>query len=87
MSKLNKGIILEDCLISFLLLSTYLLLMSALLSDVYRLNREIEQAHLQVNQLKSCGLNECELSTGNNVRSHCQVITIKSRSENVCIQI
>lgn len=87
MYKLNNGIILEDCLLSFLILSTYLLLMSALLADVYQLNQELNTAHQQVNQLKSCMLKECELSSGNSVRQRCQVIAIKARSENVCIQI
>lgn len=87
MSKLNKGIILEDCLISFLLLSTYMILMTSYMLDVYNLKSEIDVASEQINTLKSCMLTDCELSRGNSVRQECKLIRVKTRSENVCVQI
>lgn len=87
MSKLNKGIILEECLFSFLIISTYLLLMSNYMIAIYQLKQEIADSQEQINELKSCMLSECELSAGNSVRKHCQTITIKTRRENVCVQI
>lgn len=87
MSKLNSGIILEDCLISFLILSTYLLLMSAYMLDVYQLKAEVSAASADVNELRVCMLGECELSHGNSVRASCKTLRIKSQRSEVCVQI
>lgn len=87
MSKLNDGIILEDCLISFMLLSTFLLLMSLYLADVYKLQADIVSATNQINSLKICMLNNCALSHGNNVREVCTTYVIKNNNKEVCIEI
>ncbi len=87
MFKSNEGIILEDCLISFILLSTFLLLMSSYLTEVYNLKRELQMAHEQINNLKLCALSSCEKSMGNNVTEVCESISIKKRNYELCIEI
>lgn len=84
---LNKAIILEDCLISFLLLSSYLILVTGFLGAVYTLKVELNQANLEVNELKACMISECQLSEGNNIQSQCVAIKLKSTTEEVCVQI
>lgn len=83
----NDGIILEDCLISFLLLSTYIILVCTYMGSVYGLKQQIIEASLEVNNLKVCMFEECRLSTGNNVYQQCKQIHIKQRTEEVCVQI
>lgn len=83
----SKAIILEDCLISFLLLSTYLILVSGYMGAVYNLKTEVNQANLEVNQLKACMVADCQLSVGNNTRSQCVTLRFKTTTEEVCVQI
>ncbi len=84
---LNKGIILEDCLISFLILSTFLLLMSQYMSEVYDLKQDIGTANQALNQLKLCIISECNLSSGANVREECQNFQIKKATKEICVWI
>lgn len=87
MSMSNRAIILEDCLISFLLLSTYLLLVSGYLGAVYNLKSDLNQANSAVNELKVCMLADCQLSVGNNTHKQCVSLKIKSTTEEACVQI
>lgn len=83
----NSGIILEDCLISFLLLSTYIILVCTYMGNVYQLKQQVIEASLELNDLKACMFDECRLSTGNNVYQQCQPLHIKQRTEEVCVEI
>lgn len=87
MFKSNDGILLEDCLISFLLISTFLILMSSLLTDVYRIKNDLVTSSAKLNDLKSCLLVDCELSSGYNVRTNCAMIQVGHRQEEVCLEI
>lgn len=87
MLKSNDGIILEDCLISFILISTFLLLMTTYLQDVNSIKLEMVAANEQLNDLKTCMLSTCDLSSGQSVYSECSQITVGSRSKVVCVQI
>lgn len=87
MHKLNKGIILEDCLISFLILSTFLVLMTGYMQGIYEIKNEIATGFRQTQQLKECMLVDCELSSGNNLRPICEEVKIKSKEKSVCIEI
>ncbi len=87
MLKSNDGIILEDCLISFILISTFLLLMATYLQDVNELKLEMVAANKQLNNLKTCMLSNCDLSTGQSVYSECEQIKVGSHSKVVCVQI
>lgn len=83
----DEGIILAECLISFLVLSSYLLLFSAIMVRVYSLKQDIFEASNNVIDLKSCMLYECALSSGNSVYEKCINIAIKGESKEVCIEI
>lgn len=87
MLKSDDGIILEDCLISFMLISTFLLLMALYLQDVNSLKNEISEANSQLFNLKTCMLSKCQLSTGQSVYSECEQVKVGSHSKVVCVQI
>lgn len=87
MFKLNKGIILEDCLISFMLISTYLLLMSAYLGQVYQLQSQIKTGFDVVNEMKVCILGGCEPSQAKTVRTVCDSYLIKQSTKEICVEI
>ncbi len=87
MFKLNDGIILEDVLISFLVLSTFLILMTLYLSQIYELKVEIKNANDKLMTLKACALATCDKSSGNNYSAHCEQIEIKGESDEVCIYV
>lgn len=87
MSKLNKGIILEDCLISFLLISTYLLVMSIYLAQLYQLQSQIKTGFEVVNEMKVCILDGCQPSQPTTLRSVCESYVIKQSPKEVCVEI
>lgn len=87
MRKLNEGIILEDCLISFLIISVFLVLMTTYMEDIYSLKNEIKVDYQELTELKQCMLLSCDKSQGNNTRDICKNIAIKSRKGEVCVSI
>lgn len=85
MLRSNDGIILEDCLISFMILSTFILFMSAYLTQVYELKQEIIRSQNQISELKECMLKNCALSDGNQTKQRC--IYVEVIGEEICVEI
>ncbi len=83
----NKGIILEDALISFLVLSSFVILMCMYLTQLYNTKNELSQISNANEQLKMCMFNSCLLSIGNNVNEHCEQITYKNKNSEICIYV
>lgn len=87
MFKSNDGIILEDCLFSFIIISTYLLLMSGYLFQLYQLQTDIDQGFEVVSNLKVCILASCEPSLTSSLTTVCDSYQLKQTKKELCVEV
>ncbi len=81
----NNGIILTDCLLSFIILSGFILILSMYLTLVYQIKSDIAIANESVNDLKVCILTNC--TTSHSVEKRCIYYDIKTNTRELCVGI
>ncbi len=81
----NKGIILVDCLLSFLVLSTFILLLANYTTRIYELKQEIIAGNQVIDELKVCILTSCDSSQEIEVK--CVSYEIKKTNKELCVVI
>lgn len=86
MLRLNKAIVLAESLVSFILLSTFLVLASNFMQNIYVIKNDISVANNKIIEMKKCILIDCKSSAGNDIKTKCQSMEIKNINKDVCIE-